>query len=58
MIYQKTLITVLKNEECHERRREGGCNVPFTAPYLGLIRAVAPNISGDSSSFDCHGSGS
>jgi hypothetical protein len=45
---------ITENEEWHEKRREDRALVHhFTAHAPGLIRGVAPNISGESSPFDC-----
>jgi hypothetical protein len=41
------------DEERHERKGEDRATVHhFTGPDPGLIRVVAPDINGDSSSFD------
>jgi hypothetical protein len=41
------------DEEWHKRKGEDKATVHhFTGPDPGLIRVVAPDISGDSSSFD------
>jgi hypothetical protein len=53
MIYQKTLITVLQKIKKDARKEDRTIVHQFTVPDPGLIHAVAPNISGDYSSFDC-----
>jgi hypothetical protein len=46
--------SITENEEWHEKRREDRAIVhQFTATAPGLIRSVAPNISGEPSPFDC-----